>query len=61
MDEKLLEGILIQLGAVNGSLENLANRLDKFIVDLSEFSERFEEVMDKIEDERRLDLTRDYN
>lgn len=61
MDEKLLEGIIIQLAELNKSVEQLVVRLDKTLTDFTEFSERFEEVMTQLEDERRLDITRDYN
>ena len=51
MDEiagKILEGILTQVGLLNG-------KIDRLTLDLGEFSERFEEIMEQIEHERRLD------
>jgi hypothetical protein len=57
MDEKkLLEAILLQLKA-------LTDRVEKYAIDLSEFSDRFEEVVAELADERRLDLMsrEDYN
>lgn len=48
----MLEQILAQLAT-------LSERLEKYTTDLTEFSDRFEEVMSAVEDERRLDLMRD--
>lgn len=48
----LLEQILKQLQILNA-------KLDQHRFDLAEFSERFEEVMTIVEDERRLDLIKD--
>jgi hypothetical protein len=39
----------------------LAERVEKYAIDLSEFSDRFDEVVTQLEDERRLDLIQDYN
>ena len=44
-----LEAILVQLSQLN-------DKIDRFSTDLTEFSERFEEVVDRMETERRLDL-----
>ena len=60
MDEALL-AIVAQLAQITAAQNRLTERLDKFIVDLSEFSERFEDVIENLENERRLDLMSDYN
>jgi uncharacterized tellurite resistance protein B-like protein len=59
--DKTLEAILIQLGLINTNLTKLAERVEKYAIDLSEFSDRFDEVVTQLEDERRLDLIQDYN
>lgn len=58
---KQLEGILGQLGQMNANILKLADRIDGFMVDLREFSERFEDVVTQLEDERRLDNLERYN
>ncbi len=60
MSEKQVQAILMQLQQLNANIEKLIERVDKNTTDLSEFSERFEEVTDQLADERRLDLLRDY-
>lgn len=56
MDEKLLEAILVQLAQFSKKQDFLIERVDRFLVDLNEFSERFEEIVQGMEAERRLDL-----
>lgn len=61
--EEILKAIQAQLASIEASLTKvgpLAERVDKFVADLAEFSERFEEVVQQLADERRLDLLRDY-
>ena len=60
MDKKALEAVLMQLSQLNANIEKLIERVDKNTTDLADFSERFEEVMTTVEDERRMDLLRDY-
>lgn len=48
----LLEAILMQVGQLNA-------RIEKITADWIEFSERFEDVVTQLEDERRLDLLKD--
>lgn len=74
MDE-ILNDILKKLDALNTAVLTLSGRVDtlalrateaasaaeKFVGDLEEFSERFEEVVTALEDERRLDLLREYD
>lgn len=55
MDEKVLEAILVQLARLNKSVEHLTDKVERFVVDLGEFSERFDEVVTQLEGERRLD------
>ena len=55
MDEKVLEAILMQLARLNKSVEHLTDKVERFVVDLGEFSERFDEVVTQLEGERRLD------
>lgn len=61
VDTKLLEALVMQLGQINANLVQLTDRVDKFVFDLNEFSERFEEVVGQLENERRLDVSRDYD
>lgn len=61
MNEKLLEGILMQLGQLNATMTDLATKVEKYAFDLNEFSDRFEEVVTQLEDERRLDLLGEFN
>ena len=58
---KLMESFVMQIAQVNANVAKLTERVDDLLVDLREFSERFEEVVTQLEDERRLDITRDYN
>lgn len=57
--DKQLEAIQVQLAgiaeAVKG-IEALATAVKKFTTDLTDFSERFEEVVTALEAERRIDL-----
>ena len=53
MDEKL--------EAIWDAIIRIEEKLDKHIADLSEFSERFEEVVLQMEAERRLDWQNDFN
>lgn len=52
MDQKILE----LLEHIVAELAELRRRLDKNTTDLSDFSDRFEEVMLQLENERRLDF-----
>jgi len=47
-ERKILEEIMLRLTAIE-------EVLDKFTTDLGEFSERFEEVIERVEAERRVD------
>lgn len=60
MDKKALEAMLMQLTQLNANIERLIERVEKNTADIADFSERFEEVMTTVEDERRMDLLRDY-
>ena len=55
MTDRLLEEILVQLGTMNDQLTSIEGRLERYTADLSDFSERFEEVIERLEEERRLD------
>ena len=61
MDEKLAEAILIQLAQINANISGLNEQITGFVVDLSEFSDRFEEVVTEMENERRIDRLTEYN
>ena len=61
MDEKLVEAILMQLGQINANVSGLTEQIANMVTDLTEFSERFEEVVTAMENERRLDRLTDYN
>jgi hypothetical protein len=54
--EKVLADILVALVAINASIVKLSERIDSQMIEFKEFSERFEEVVTQLEDERRLDL-----
>lgn len=58
---KLMESFVMQIAQVNANVAKLTDRVEGLLIDLKEFSERFEEVVTQLEDERRLDITRDYN
>lgn len=60
-NQKILEAILMQIGQINANITRLADRVEVFTTDLREFSERFEDVVTQLEDERRLDRLEDYN
>jgi hypothetical protein len=60
METKMLEGLLEQIAALNVKLERLMTKVDGYTTDLAEFSERFEDVVGRLENERRLDLMGDY-
>lgn len=59
--EKVLEGILMQLAQLDANVASAVERMDAISIDLEAFSERFEDVVTQLEDERRLDLARDYD
>lgn len=62
MDTKILETILAQLTLINANINRLNDRLDGYMTDLRDFSDRFDEVVTTLEQERRLDMIRDsYN
>jgi hypothetical protein len=61
VDEKVLESILLQLAQMNISFAKLTAEVEGLTADLKEFSDRFEEVVTQLEDERRLDLMGDFN
>ena len=61
MDEKVLTAIITQLGQISAAINKLTERVEQNTVDLSEFVERFEEIMARIENERRLDWQNDFN
>ena len=48
--------ILNGIGEIIIRLAGIDDKLDKFTADLSEFSDRFEEVVERMESERRADL-----
>lgn len=48
------------LGNVVAMQAQLMKRLDEVVSDFNEFGDRFEEVMQEVENERRLDALRDY-
>ena len=62
MDEitKILEAIVAQLGQISAAQNRLTERVEKYVSDLEEFSQRFEEVVEQLENERRLDW-QEYN
>lgn len=45
--------ILAQLEALNRAINQLNQRIDEQVADLREFSERFEDVIERLEEERR--------
>jgi hypothetical protein len=51
--EDLLKQILAELKAIREAQINITT-------DFNEFNERFEDVITQLEDERRLDILRDY-
>ena len=55
-----LATILYQLVQINTAITQLSEQIGAYTTDLSEFAERFEEVMERLENERRLDLI-DYD
>lgn len=55
VDEKVLEGILMQLGQIVISMQRLTDAVESYNADLKEFAERFDETMVRLENERRLD------
>ena len=67
MDDKIL-AIIAQLAQINTQLNtlivastSLSGRVEKYVADLEEFAQRFEEVVDQLENERRLDWQNDLN
>jgi predicted ATP-grasp superfamily ATP-dependent carboligase len=60
VDPKILEAIVLQLTAIQVAISKLAETVESYTADLKEFSERFEDVVSTLENERRLDLMRDY-
>ena len=60
MDEALL-ALITQQKLLTDAITRLMERVERISVDLGDFSERFEETMERIENERRLDLITDYN
>ena len=54
------EQLAAKLDAIDLKLTKMLIRVDEYGVGLSEFAERFEEVMLALEDERRLDLMQDF-
>jgi predicted ATP-grasp superfamily ATP-dependent carboligase len=60
VDPKILEAIVLQLTAIQVAVTKLAETVESYTADLKEFSERFEDVVSTLENERRLDLMRDY-
>jgi hypothetical protein len=61
MDEKILTDIVMQLAQINITLNRLVERIDGFTTDLSDFSDRFEEVVLQMESERIIDTIGEYN
>lgn len=60
MDEALL-ALITQQKLLTDAIARLMERVEVMASSVGEFSERFEEVMEQIENERRLDLITDYN
>lgn len=56
MDPKILEAVITQLAQLDAAITKLVERVDKQILDWEEFSERFDEVVTRLEQERRLDF-----
>jgi hypothetical protein len=61
VDEKVLESILLQLAQMNINFAKLTAEVESLTADLKDFSDRFEEVVTWLENERRLDLMGDFN
>ena len=49
MDEKILEEMVLQLAAISGQMNKLTERVEKYVADLEEFAQRFEEVIENLE------------
>ena len=50
-----MDELLAQLKHISAAMATLADRVERYDADLREFSERFEEVLTRLENERRLD------
>jgi hypothetical protein len=59
MDPKILEAIITQLAQLDAAVTKMVERMDKQLSDWEEFSERFDEVVTRLENERRLDFYAD--
>lgn len=59
MDDTLL-ALVTQMKLLTDSVNKLMERVDRYALELDEFSDRFEEVMESYENERRLDRL-EYN
>ena len=55
MDETIIEALILQLTTVNEGIKGLNNRLEKFYEDFREFEQRFEDLIERVEHERRVD------
>lgn len=60
MAEKDIKEIKALVANVAAMQTQLMKRLDDIVSDFNDFSERFEEVITQVENERRLDALRDY-